>query len=155
MIPDISSRDQKQAWFYTDAVKEHFFHPHHFMQDESSYQADGIGMVGSPACGDVMKIWIKVDPASDRITDLKWQTFGCASAIASTSMMADIVLEHGGKTIEEARKIKPQDIMDRLGDCRSERCIALFLATRRFGLRLMTISERHIKSHASKLSMDG
>lgn len=113
--PDVSSRDAKQAWFYTDAVKEHFFHPHNFMEDASSYEADGLGMVGSPACGDMMKIWIKVDPSTERITDLKWQTFGCASAIASTSMMSDMVTENGGRTIDEARSIKPQDIMERLG----------------------------------------
>jgi NifU-like protein involved in Fe-S cluster formation/bacterioferritin-associated ferredoxin len=115
MTPDVSSRDAKQAWFYTDAVKEHFFHPHNFMQDETSYHADGIGMVGSPACGDMMKIWITVDPKTERVTDLKWQTFGCASAIASTSMMSDIVTENGGLTLEQARTLKPQDIMERLG----------------------------------------
>ena len=74
-----------------------------------------MGMVGSPACGDMMKIWIRVDPKTERITDLKWQTFGCASAIASTSMMSVIVTEKGGMTINEARKLRPQDIMERLG----------------------------------------
>ncbi|MFA5130315.1 MAG: iron-sulfur cluster assembly scaffold protein [Patescibacteria group bacterium] len=114
-LPDVSSRDAKQSWFYTDAVKDHFFHPRNFMDDEAAYHADGIGMVGSPACGDMMKVWIKVDPATERITDLKWQTFGCASAIASTSMMSVIVTENGGVTLEEARKLRPQNIMDRLG----------------------------------------
>ncbi len=114
-MPDVTSRDAKQKWVYTETVKDHFFHPRNFMDDEESYQADGMGMVGSPACGDMMKIWIKVDPATERITDLKWQTFGCASAIASTSMMSVIVTENGGMTIEDARKLKPQDIMERLG----------------------------------------
>jgi NifU-like protein involved in Fe-S cluster formation/bacterioferritin-associated ferredoxin len=114
-MSDVTSRDEKQKWVYTDTVKDHFFHPRNFMEDESSYQASGMGMVGSPACGDMMKIWIKVDPATERITDLKWQTFGCASAIASTSMMSVIVTENGGMTIEDARKLKPQDIMERLG----------------------------------------
>ena len=113
--PDVSSRDEKKKWFYTDAVKDHFFHPRNFMEDEAEYHADGMGMVGSPACGDMMKVWIKVDPKTERITDLKWQTFGCASAIASTSMMSVIVTENGGMTIEDARKLKPQDIMERLG----------------------------------------
>ncbi len=114
-MPDVKARDGKQSWFYSDEVKDHFFHPRNFMEDEASYGDACLGMVGSPACGDVMKIWIKVDPASERITDLKWQTFGCASAIASTSMMSVIVLENGGMTLEEARRIKPQDIMERLG----------------------------------------
>lgn len=114
-MSDVTSRDTKQKWVYTDTVKDHFFHPRNFMDDEALYQASGVGMVGSPACGDMMKIWIKVDPATERITDLKWQTFGCASAIASTSMMSVIVTEHGGMAIEDARKLKPQDIMERLG----------------------------------------
>jgi NifU-like protein involved in Fe-S cluster formation/bacterioferritin-associated ferredoxin len=104
-----------QGWFYTDNVKEHFFRPKNFMEDETGYADAAMGMVGSPACGDAMKIWIKVDPTSQRVTDLKWKTFGCASAIASTSMMSVIVTENGGLTLEDARKLKPQDIMERLG----------------------------------------
>lgn len=106
-----------QGWFYTDTVKDHFFHPKNFLEDgqEDQYKDAAMGMVGSPACGDAMKIWIKVDEATQRITDLKWKTFGCASAIASTSMMSVIVTESGGVTLEEARKLRPQDIMMRLG----------------------------------------
>lgn len=106
-----------QGWFYTDAVKEHFFRPKNFMEDglEDEYKDAAMGMVGSPACGDAMKIWIKVEPTTQRITDLKWKTFGCASAIASTSMMSVIVTENGGVTLDEARKLRPQDIMTRLG----------------------------------------
>lgn len=104
-----------KGWFYTDTVKDHFFHPKNFMEHEEEYADAAMGLVGSPACGDAMKIWIKVDPATERITDLKWKTFGCASAIASTSMMSAIVLENGGMTLEDARKLKPQDIMARLG----------------------------------------
>lgn len=101
--------------FYSDVVKEHFFHPHNFLEDEANYQADGTGMVGSPACGDVMRVWIKVDGLTDRIKECKWKTFGCASAIAATSMMSDMAIEKGGLTLEQARKIRPQDIMERLG----------------------------------------
>lgn len=114
-MSDVTSHDKKQAWFYTDVVKDHFFHPRNFMEDEDTYGDACLGMVGSPACGDVMKVWIKVDPETERITDLKWQTFGCASAIASTSMMSEIATENGGRTLAEARQIKPQDIMERLG----------------------------------------
>ncbi|MBD3252082.1 iron-sulfur cluster assembly scaffold protein [Candidatus Uhrbacteria bacterium] len=112
---DVIARDPKQSWFYTETVKDHFFHPRNFMEEESAYGEAYLGMVGSPACGDVMKIWIKVDPSTKRITDLKWQTFGCASAIASTSMMSVIVTENGGMTLEQARQLKPQTIMERLG----------------------------------------
>lgn len=112
---DVVATTKQKGWFYSDTVKEHFFHPQNFMQDEAGYGDAAMGMVGSPACGDAMKIWIKVDPATERITDLKWKTFGCGSAIASTSMMSVMVTENGGLTIAEARILRPQDIMQRLG----------------------------------------
>ncbi len=112
---DVVAAKNEKGWFYTDTVKDHFFHPRNFMVDEESYGESALGMVGSPACGDAMKIWIKVDPATERITDLKWKTFGCGSAIASTSMMSLMATENGGVTLEEARKLKPQNIMERLG----------------------------------------
>ena len=66
------------GWFYSDTVKEHFFKPKNFMDEckVKNYKADGVGIVGSSACGDVMKVWIKVDKKSNRIKDLKWMTFG-------------------------------------------------------------------------------
>ena len=104
-----------KGWFYTDTVKDHFFHPKNFMEHEENYADAAMGMVGSPACGDAMKIWLVIDPTTEQITDLKWKTFGCASAIASTSMMSVIVTENGGMTCDAARKLRPQDIMERLG----------------------------------------
>ncbi len=74
---DVESGDRD--WFYSEQVKEHFFHPKNiFTSEEESknYKADGEGIVGSPACGDVMKMWIKVDPKTDRIKECKWSTFG-------------------------------------------------------------------------------
>lgn len=109
--------DQKgESWVYSETVKDHFFNPRNLLlempKDPAEY--DGIGMVGSPACGDMMKIWIKVEPKTEKIYDMKWQTFGCGSAIAATSMMSVMVMEDGGMPINEALKIKPQDIMQRL-----------------------------------------
>jgi len=101
--PDVTS-PQGEAGFYSEQVKDHFFHPQNFMEDEAGYKADGQGMVGSPACGDVMRVWIKVDPKTGRITDCKWKTFGCASAIASTSMMSVMLTEKGGMTLAQARE---------------------------------------------------
>ncbi len=115
-MSDVSSRDKKQSWFYTETVKDHFFNPRNFMHedaDESQYNA--IGKVGSPACGDELRVWMKVDPETEKILDFRWKTFGCGSAIASTSMASVMVTENGGMTLEEARKLKPQDIMARLG----------------------------------------
>jgi nitrogen fixation NifU-like protein len=113
--PDVESKDKQTKWLYSDIVKEHFFDPKNFMVDDDGYEASGMGMVGSPACGDMMTVWIKVDPVSKRIIDMKWRTFGCGSAIASTSMHSVMVVENGGRTIEEALAIKPQHIIERLG----------------------------------------
>lgn len=101
---------------YSETVKEHFFNPQNLLEgqpDESEF--NGFGQVGSPACGDMMKVWVLVDESSDRILSMKWQTFGCASAIASTSMMSVIVTEGEGMTTDEAFEITPQMICDRLG----------------------------------------
>jgi len=102
-------------WFYTDKVKKHFFNPYKFLKDGEEFKADGEGVVGSPACGDMMKFWIKIDKKAGKIIDCRWRTFGCASAIASTSALAEMLTEKGGMKIEKALKITPQDIMARLG----------------------------------------
>ncbi len=105
---------KKEEWVYSDIVKEHFFNPKNLVTDTKEVEDyDGVGEVGSPACGDMMKFWIKVK--DDKIIDLKWQTFGCGSAIGSTSMLSEMVLENNGMKIDEALKIKPMDIIDRLG----------------------------------------
>ncbi len=113
---DVTTKSGAQSWFYTDVVKDHFFHPRNFMMEdavESDYNA--IGKIGSPACGDELRVWMKVDPVTERILEFRWKTFGCGSAIASTSMTSEIVTENGGITLSDARKLKPMDIMDRLG----------------------------------------
>ncbi len=103
-----------KEWIYSETVKDHFFNPRNLLKgDETKFVADGIGEIGSPACGDVMKMWIKVK--DDRIVDLKWKTFGCASAIGSTSMLSEMVLKNGGMKIEDALKITPKDILEKLG----------------------------------------
>lgn len=113
---DVTSHDSLKSWFYTDVVKDHFFNPRNFLHDElDESQFNGIGKVGSPACGDELRVWMKVDPDTERILDFRWKTFGCGSAIASTSMASVMVTEDGGLTLEEARNLKPQDIMMRLG----------------------------------------
>ncbi|MEE8483829.1 MAG: iron-sulfur cluster assembly scaffold protein [Nitrospinota bacterium] len=101
---------------YSDTVMEHFTNPRNVLKiPEEDFGADGVGMVGNPTCGDMMKIWIKVDKENDRIVDLKWKTFGCASAIGSTSMMSEMVTEDDGMKIDDALSLTPQAIMDRLG----------------------------------------
>lgn len=111
-------RDIKgQGWVYSEIVKDHFFHPRNLLVDLNvdEGQYNGLGRVGSPACGDEMKMWLKIDPKTEKIKDCKWRTFGCASAIAATSMLSVMLTENGGCTVDEAMKITPQDITLRLG----------------------------------------
>ena len=92
---------------YSDKVMEYFTNPHNVGEIEN---ADGEGTYGSPVCGDMMKISIKVE--DDRITDAKFKTFGCGSAIASSSVATDMII---GKTIEEALDVTNKDVLDELG----------------------------------------
>ena len=102
---------ENQGWVYSDIVKEHFLNPRNFlMGDESKFEADAIGLVGNPICGDQMKMFLKIK--NDIITDIKWKTYGCASAIASTSALSELAK---GKTLDEALKIDAKQIDDYLG----------------------------------------
>ena len=104
---DVSSKDG-EGWFYTDTVKDHFFNPRNLVKskeeaDKLTKTADGVGIEGSPACGDMMQMWIKIK--DNKVAECKWQTFGCASAIASTSMYSVMLTENGGMEIEKALEI--------------------------------------------------
>ncbi len=99
-----------EQWVYTDAVKSHFMEPQNIWNKDDNFEPDGVGEVGSMACGDQMRVGIKVE--NDIITDLKWLTYGCASAIASTSAMSVLVI---GMSLEEAYHVTPKMITDELG----------------------------------------
>ncbi len=92
---------------YSEKVLEHFRNPKNVGVIED---ADGIGTVGNPVCGDLMTMYIKVE--DDRIVDIKFQTFGCGAAIATSSMATELAI---GKTIEEALQITKQTVAEALG----------------------------------------
>ena len=107
------ANQEGQDWIYSDIVKEHFLHPKNWlMGDESKFEHDAVGQVGNPICGDQMRMYIKVDE-NDRISDIAWKTYGCASAIASTSALSELAK---GRTLDEALKIDAKEIDDYLGN---------------------------------------
>ena len=93
---------------YSDKVMEHFMNPHNVGEIEN---ADGLGTYGSPVCGDMMQISIKVDD-DEKITDAKFKTFGCGAAIATSSMATEMII---GKTIQEALEVTNKAVMEALG----------------------------------------
>ncbi len=118
-------------WAYSDKVKDHFFHPRNFMAEEPKEgYFDAVGRVGSLACGDIMTIWIKIN--DDRIIDLKWRTFGCASAIAATSVFSEMVLKNKGMNLDQAMKITPEEIMNELGGLPARKAHCSVLADKAF-----------------------
>lgn len=96
---------------YHDKVIDHYEKPRNVGSMDKADSTVGTGLVGAPACGDVMRLQIKVDPKTERIQDVKFKTFGCGSAIASSSLATEWIK---GKTLDEAEGIKNVDIAKEL-----------------------------------------
>lgn len=97
-------------WVYSPVVKDHFMNPRNTWDEKENFVPDGTGDVGSLACGDQMRVMIQVE--NDAIKAIRWLTYGCASAIASTSMMSELAV---GLSLEDAYHISPDAITDALG----------------------------------------
>ncbi len=98
---------------YSSKVLDHYENPRNVGTFDKSDPTVGTGLVGAPACGDVMKLQIKCEPQGNShiITDVKFKTYGCGSAIASSSELVEMLI---GKTLEEAKQIKNKEIVDAL-----------------------------------------
>jgi nitrogen fixation NifU-like protein len=96
---------------YSDKVVDHYENPRNVGKFDNGDEDVGTGMVGAPACGDVMKLQIKVNPATGLIEDAKFKTYGCGSAIASSSLVTECVK---GKSLDEALTIKNTQIAEEL-----------------------------------------
>lgn len=113
--------NEGEDWVYSERVKEHFLNPRNFlMGDEKNFDFDAVGTVGNPICGDQMRMYLRIAERKNNrgekeayIADLRWKTYGCASAIASTSALSEIAK---GKSLDDALKITAQDIDDFLGN---------------------------------------
>ena len=92
---------------YTEAVMDHFFNPRNAGE---LADADGVGEAGNPVCGDIMRIYLKIE--DDKIVDIKFKTFGCGAAIATSSILTELVK---GKSIAEAEKITNRAVAEALG----------------------------------------
>lgn len=96
---------------YSDKVLDHYNHPRNVGSLDKKDPSVGTGLVGAPECGDVMKLQIKVNPETGIIEDARFKTFGCGSAIASSSLATEMLK---GKTVDEALQIKNTEIVNEL-----------------------------------------
>lgn len=122
---------------YSETVLEHFRHPRNVGKIED---ADGKSMEGSPACGDMVAVYIKVDPKTEIISDIKFESYGCASNIATGSIITEMVK---GKTLDEARKITWKEASDALGGLPKIKAHCSVLAIEGLRSAIQNYEERH------------
>jgi len=122
---------------YTEKVLEHFRHPRNVGKLENP---DGNALEGSPACGDMVGVQIQVDPETKRITDIKFESYGCASNIATGSIITELAK---GKTIEEAKKINWKEASEALGGLPAIKAHCSVLAVEGLRSAIQNYEERH------------
>lgn len=131
---------------YNDKVMDHFMNPHNIGELENP---DGTGTYGSPVCGDMMQITIRVE--DDVITDARFKTFGCGSAIASSSVATDMII---GKTIDEALAITNKQIVDELGGLPAVKVHCSVLADHAIKSAIYDYAQKHDKVYAGLEGFD-
>ena len=122
---------------YSETVLEHFRHPRNVGQIED---ADGKAVEGSPACGDMVSVYIKVDPETKKISDIKFESYGCASNIATGSIITELAK---GKTLDEAKKISWQEASEALGGLPKIKAHCSVLAVEGLRAAIQNYEERH------------
>jgi nitrogen fixation NifU-like protein len=122
---------------YSETVLEHFRHPHNVGKIEN---ADGKAIEGSPACGDMVSVYIKVDPATKKIEDIKFESYGCASNIATGSIITELAK---GKTLDEAKKVTWKQASDALGGLPKIKAHCSVLAVEGLRSAIENYEERH------------
>jgi NifU-like protein involved in Fe-S cluster formation len=122
---------------YSETVMEHFRHPHNVGKIED---ADGKSVEGSPACGDMVAVYIKVNPKTKMIEDIKFESYGCASNIATGSIITELAK---GKTLDEAKKISWKEASDALGGLPKIKAHCSVLAIEGLRSAIQNYEERH------------
>ncbi len=122
---------------YSETVMEHFKHPHNVGRIENP---DAKAVEGSPACGDMVAVYLRVDEATKRITDIKFESYGCASNIATGSIITDLAM---GKTLDEAKDITWQQASDALGGLPPIKTHCSVLAVDGLRAAIQNYEERH------------
>lgn len=139
--------DGKRATMYSDKVMDHFMNPRNVGDIEA---ADGVGQVGNAKCGDIMKIYLKIEDGI--IKDAKFKTFGCGAAVATSSMATELII---GKTIEEAEQITNKAVMEALDGLPPAKVHCSVLAEEAIAAALADYREKHGLSDGSGSGCSG
>ncbi|HHT20907.1 MAG TPA: Fe-S cluster assembly scaffold protein NifU [Tissierellia bacterium] len=128
---------------YNKKVMDHFMNPRNVGEIADP---DGMGEVGNLKCGDIMRIYLRIDPTTDVIEDIKFKTFGCGSAVASSSIATEMIM---GKTVEEALKLTNKDVLKELGGLPTIKVHCSVLAEQAFKAAAYDYATRHDKHYAA------